>query len=128
MPTLKHLSCSLEWGNTGIPFQEYCTKYDDGVVETWIAIPEKPQPFVLRLTSKCYIAEGLAMIVFVDGEYHCNRNRTQLKPLRKGAAKEETVINFLLRQKESPRRDGTYWGREWRFDDVNIGDSYLCVP
>ena len=32
-------------------------------METYIAVPEEPTPFSIRLTSKGYIAPGLAMFV-----------------------------------------------------------------
>ena len=124
MPTLRQLTCSIEWGNSGIAFQEHGIKYGDGVVEAFIAIPESsPQPFVVRLTSRGYIAEGLAVIVFIDGEYHANRNRTGLQPMQKSKPKF-TEIDFLFRQKEILQDDGSFLGREWRFDGVNIG---MCI-
>ncbi|MCJ1243385.1 hypothetical protein MMC30_000582, partial [Trapelia coarctata] len=62
MPTLKQLTCRLEWNgmssstdfrsstidkdkDTGVPLDEFKTKYRDGQVETHIAVPEDPMPF-----------------------------------------------------------------------------------
>jgi hypothetical protein len=120
MPTLKQLRCEIEWGNTKTPFPEYATTYGDGVVETYIAIPEHPQSFAVHLTSKHYIAEGLAMLIFMDGDYHCNRNRLNLKPPQPGLLRHMTEIDLRVRQKEKPLGDGTYLGRGWRFDKHNI--------
>ena len=125
MPSLKGLTCSIQWADTNLPFQEYGTCYGDGVVETFIAVPNKPRPFNIRLTSKGFIFEGLAAVVFMDGTYQCNRNRVNLIPAKKGIPRERTEIDFVMRQKEKPALDGdgTYMGREWRFDDHNIGRS-----
>ena len=121
MPTLKDLVCHVQWATTGFPFPEYGTQYGDGVVETYIAIPSHPQAFTIRLTSRNFIFEGLSMIVFIDGNYQCNRNRVNLQPYKKDLPRNRTEINFTVRQKEKPVGEGTYMGREWRFDDYNIG-------
>jgi hypothetical protein len=124
MPTLKQLRCELEWGSTKTPFPEYATTYGDGLVETYIAIPDHPQPFAVHLTSKGYIAEGLAMLIFMDGEYQCNRNRLNLQLPGPQTPRNMTEIDLRVRQKEKPLGDGTYLGRGWRFDKHNI--SKLC--
>lgn len=124
MPQLKQLSCCIQWSNTGAPFQEHGTVYGDGVVETFIIVPSKPQLFSIHLTSRGYIAQGLSMIVFIDGNYQCNRTRVNLIPPTKGQPASRTEIDFLLRQKEKPQGDGMYLGRDWRFDNHNIGE--LC--
>lgn len=128
MPPLKQLKCEIEWGNTKVPFPEYGTTYGDGIVETYIAIPDHPQPFALHLTSKSYIAEGLAMMVFVDGDYQCNRNRLDLKRPKPGMSQKLTEVEFRLRQKEKPFGDGSYLGRGWRFDRHNIGQISPIHP
>lgn len=126
MPTLGALECSLEKANTGDPFDEYGIVYGDGVVEAYIAIPSSPQTFTIRLKSKGYISEGLATLVFMDGEYQCNRNRLNLKPPKKGLPRSATEINFCMRQKEKPVADGSFIGREWRFDTHNQSKSDPC--
>ncbi|EXJ83259.1 hypothetical protein A1O1_06878 [Capronia coronata CBS 617.96] len=120
MPTLKDLVCQVLWADTASPFPEHGTQYGDGVVETYIAIPSHPQAFNIRLSSRKFIYEGLAMVVFIDGEYQCNRNRVNLQPPRKDISKSRSVVEFVVRQKEKPMGDGTYMGREWRFDDYNL--------
>jgi hypothetical protein len=121
MPRLRQITCQVEWPETGLKFEEYGTVYGDGLVETFIAVPDKPQPFSIHLTSKGYIAEGLAMLVYMDGEYQCNRNRLHLKPPKKAQARDWTDMDFRLRQKEKAIGGGTFIGREWRFDSHNIG-------
>lgn len=123
MPTLRQLRCVIEWGNTETPFPEYGTTYGDGVVETYIAIPDHPQPFAIHLTSRNYIAEGLSMLVFMDGDYHCNRNRLNLQRPEPGIPRNLTEIGLRVRQKENPLGEGRYLGRGWRFDKHKIGGS-----
>ncbi|ERF68597.1 hypothetical protein EPUS_04695 [Endocarpon pusillum Z07020] len=120
MPTLRQLRCEVEWGNTQTPFPEYGTTYGDGVVETYIAIPEHPQPFAVRLRSRKYIAEGLAMLIFMDGDYQCNRNRLGLQRPNPGVPQNMTEIDLRVRQRERALGYGHYLGREWRFDKHNI--------
>lgn len=123
MPSLRQLDCQIEWANTGTAFEEYGTAYGDGVVETYIVIPSSPQNFSLRVKSQGYIFDGLAVLVFMDGKYQCNRNRLNLKPPKTGLPRSATEIDFRLRQKEKPVGDGSFIGREWRFDAHNIGKS-----
>jgi hypothetical protein len=128
MPTLKDLACHVQWAETGSPFPEYGTIYGDGLVETYIAVPGHPQVFTIRLTSTKFISEGLSMVVFIDGQYQCNRNRVNLQPPKKDLPENRSKVDFLVRQKEKPLGDGTYMGREWRFDDCNLGQSSRLFP
>ncbi|RVX68024.1 hypothetical protein B0A52_08435 [Exophiala mesophila] len=120
MPALRDLVCHVQWASTDSPFPEYATQYGDGVVETYITIPSHPQSFTVRLFSTKFIADGLSMVVFIDGNYQCNRNRVNLRPPKDGQAKHLSEIDFTVRQKEKPMGDGKYMGREWRFDNHNI--------
>ncbi|KAK5070608.1 hypothetical protein LTR64_000281 [Lithohypha guttulata] len=120
MPQLKQISCCVQWSDTNASFQEHGAVYGDGVVESFIIVPNKPQRFCLRLTSRGYIYEGLAMIIFIDGQYQCNRTRVNLLPPKKDRPANRTEVDFLVRQKEKPQGDGVYMGREWRFDNHNI--------
>lgn len=125
MPAIKDLVCQVMWADTDSIFPEYGTQYGDGVVETYIAIPNHPQAFSIRLTSRKFIAEGLAMMIFIDGKYQCNRNRVNLQPSKPDTPADRTLVDFVVRQKEKILGDGTYMGREWRFDDFNIGLSFM---
>ena len=122
MPTLRQLRCEVEWGNTQTPFPEYGTTYGDGIVETYIPIPDHPQPFAIRLRSTKYIAEGLAMLIFMDGDYQCNRNRLGLQRPSPGVPQNMTEIDLRVRQRERALGNGNYLGRGWRFDKHNIGE------
>lgn len=66
MPTLKQLTCNVEWAGSRLSLQEYNTIYADGYVETFIAVPSTPTPFSVHLKSQGYIAPGLAMFVYAS--------------------------------------------------------------
>ena len=128
MPTLRDITCSVRYAPNGIEFPEYGTLYGDGIVETYIAVPEDPCGFTISLKSNAYIYEGLAMVVFIDGTLNCNRNRTNLVPPHKTLPNNHSQVEFLVRQKEKPLHSGTYMGRSWRFDNFNIGKPTSCEP
>lgn len=128
MPKLKNLVCQVQWAKTGVPFPEYDLRYGDGVAEVYITVPNYPQAFRIQLTSTAFIHEGLAAFVYIDGRYQSNRNRVNLLPPKRGRPRDRTEINFILRQKEQSLGDELYMGREWRFDDHNIGNNSLVSP
>lgn len=117
MPTLKDLSCSIEVADNRHTLQEFGTTYSDGCVETFVAVPSKPESFSIHLTSDRFIAPGISMYVFVDGVYQCNRNRQDLK-LKKGSD-SRSVVDFTVRQKEEKQKDGSMIAREWKFDKLD---------
>ncbi|KAM5458946.1 hypothetical protein McanMca71_001860 [Microsporum canis] len=130
MPTLKQLTCHIEWANCSVPFKEYSVTYGDGSVECLIPIQPASTPFSIRLTSSGYIAPGLAMFVYIDGVYQCNRNRDDLI-LRKpsGKVKKRTQnVNFCVRQKEERLTDGSWIGRPWRFEPLQIVQLMPGMP
>lgn len=127
MPNLKQLTCHVEWSTSNLPLQEFQTSYADGFVETYIAVPAIPTPFSVHLRSRGYIAPGLAMFVYMDGEYQCNRNRTNLKIPDGTSMKKQTEVEFLVRQKEEITGDGSFRGKQWRFGTLNIGLSILSL-
>ncbi|KAL5379766.1 hypothetical protein DPSP01_008237 [Paraphaeosphaeria sporulosa] len=118
MPTLKDLHCFIELSNGKIQLREFGTTYGDGRVETFVAVPEKPQSFAIRLSSSRFIAPGLAMYVFIDGVYQCNRNRQNLK-LRKSPDRK-SLVDFVVRQKEERQDDGTMIARDWNFEKLDV--------
>lgn len=127
MPSLKDLTCSIELSNPSHSLQEYGTTYKDGCVETFVAVPTEAKPFAVRLTSSAYIAEGLAMYVFIDGVYQCNRNRRSLQNQHssENPLDRRALVNFLVRQKEEKQKDGEMLAREWTFEKLNIGMQTL---
>lgn len=129
MPTLKQLTCHIEWANCSIPFKEYGVTYRDGSVECFIPVQPASTPFSIRVTSSGYIAPGLAMFVYMDGVYQCNRNRVDLI-MKKGSCKAKTKtkdVNFCVRQKEERLADGSWIGRPWRFEPLQRGKQYLII-
>jgi len=126
MPTLKRLTCTVEWAGSNLALEEYQTSYADGYVETYIAVPSTPIPFSVHLKSTGYIAPGLAMFVYMDGVYQCNRNRYNLKIPNDNTKRKQTEVDFRVRQKEEMLPDGTFVGKQWKFDKVEIRKmSYL---
>lgn len=120
MPTLKQLTCSVEWSASGpsLPLSEYGTAYFDGLVETYVALPAIPTPFSIRLKSDGYIAPGLSLFVYIDGEYQCNRGRNNLQIPTGTSPKKQTEVDFVVRQKEEPLPGGGFIGRQWRFGSI----------
>ncbi|KAI8939951.1 hypothetical protein NX059_003677 [Plenodomus lindquistii] len=117
MPSLKDLNCSIELSDSQEVLQEFGTCYGDGFVETFVPVPSKPHSFSVHLTSNKFIAPGIAMYVFIDGVYQCNRNRQDLK-LRK-ASDSRSLVDFKVRQKEEKQKDGSMIAREWKFEKLN---------
>ena len=124
MPSLKDLHCFIELtnanGNGNLHLQEFNTTYGDGSVETFVAVPDNTQAFAVRLSSTKFIAPGLAMYVFIDGMYQCNRNRQNLK-LRKPLDRK-SLVDFVVRQKEERQEDGSMIARDWSFEKLDIGE------
>lgn len=121
MPTLKQLTCNVEWSDSSLVLPEYRTSYADGFVETYIAIPSTHAPFSIHLQSNGYVAPGLAMFVYMDGVYQCNRNRHNLKIPDGQTTRKQTEVDFRVRQKEESNFDGTFNGKQWTFEKLNVG-------
>ncbi|KAH7399412.1 hypothetical protein BKA66DRAFT_589376 [Pyrenochaeta sp. MPI-SDFR-AT-0127] len=130
MPLLKDLSCAIELSDSQQTLQEFGTVYGDGFVETFVAVPSKPQAFSVHLTSNTFIAPGLALYVFIDGVYQCNRNRQDLKLHKQSDSR--SLVDFRVRQKEEKQKDGSMIAREWTFeklDSVKADDAPAqCSP
>ena len=126
MPKLKQLSCSVELGPGKLALKEYGTRYTDGGVETFVAVPNVNVPFTILLKSEGYIAPGLAAFTFIDGEYQCNRNRGGLKFPSKDVAASEYEIDFRFSQKEEKTSAGKFVGRVWSFAQMDRGMTFLC--
>jgi hypothetical protein len=119
MPVLKQLSCRVE--SNGEPIQEFGATYGDGLVQSYIIVPTKPASFSIRLRSNDFIASGLAMFVYIDGTYQCNRNRQGLKTLEEAEERRDTSINFRVERKEQYLLSGAWLTQNWRFEELDIG-------
>lgn len=124
MPSLKQLSCSVELGSTNTKLTEYGTNYGDGHVTSYIAVPTEEVNFSVHLTSSGYIASGLAMFVYMDGQYQCNRNRRGLVVPGRRVSPEYYEVDLRVRQKETKQPDGSFLGRDWTFHGLNLGKLY----
>ncbi|EMD94139.1 hypothetical protein COCHEDRAFT_1192284 [Bipolaris maydis C5] len=125
MPSLKDLNCSIELSQTQHALPEYGTTYGDGFVETFVPVPNQPQSFSIHLTSNTLIAPGIAIFVYVDGVYQCNRNRQDIKPRKPSDSR--SLVDFRVRQKEERQKDGSMIAREWTFDNLDIGCIEVVV-
>ena len=122
MPTLKQITCHVEWSDSDLPLHEYQTIYADGFVETYVAVPPISTAFSVHLRSRGYIAPGLAMFVYMDGEYQCNRNRSNLKIPSEAKKSKQTEVDFKVRQKEELMPDGSFSGKQWKFESLRTGN------
>ena len=59
----------------------------------------------------------------MDGVYQCNRNRHNLEIPDEDTPRKKTEVDFIVRQKEELLWDGTFEGKQWRFEKVKIGQS-----
>ena len=62
------------------------------------------------------------MYVYIDGEYQCNRFRQNLRMPDGTTTQRQTEVDFRVRQKEEMLEDGTFEGKQWRFENLNIGE------
>nr|POF26100.1 hypothetical protein CFP56_22248 [Quercus suber] len=122
MPVLKQIWCSVILSN-GTPLTEYATKYKDGIVETYIAVPDTPQSFFVRVTSEGFLAEGLGAFIYIDGKYQANRNRVDLKHPAYGVPSSSYEIDFRFRQKEEMNGPESFVGRAWTFATLGSSDD-----
>ncbi|THX17934.1 hypothetical protein D6D13_00223 [Aureobasidium pullulans] len=120
MPSLKQLTCSIELGSTHTKITEYGNDYGDGHVTSYVAVPAEEVNFSIHLTSSGYIAPGLAMFVYMDGHYQCNRNRRGLVVPGEKVKPEHFEVDLRVRQKESKQPDGSFLGRDWSFHGLNL--------
>lgn len=125
MPSLKQLICQVEWALSEVPFDEYAITYWDGIVQCYIPAPSNPTPFSIRVQSEGFIAPGLAVIVFIDGVYQCNRNRCGLVDPHTTSgfnrADSKCSVEFRLRQQEQCLPSGKWLSREWCFQSQSEG-------
>ena len=127
MPKLKQITCSIELGQSNTTLKEYGARYSDGCVESFIAVPETQVPFCVRVKSNGYIAPGLAVFVFMDGQYQCNRNKLKLNLPTDNMPPNQYEVDFCLRQKEEKTASGTFVGRDWSFAQLDICKTSLLL-
>ena len=127
MPKLKQLDCQVKWAGSNVPLKEYHVSYGDGFVRSYVAVPPIATPFYIQLKSNGFIAPGLAMFVYIDGEYHCNRNRCNLKSVNEAAAKHEIEVDIIVRQREKLIPGGQFVAKQWRFRPDHTGIIEVVV-
>lgn len=117
MPTDHFITCRVELAE--VPFPEHKKVRRDRSVKCYIATPETDHPFTIHVTSRDPNGQGLAVFVFIDGVYQCNRNA----PIDTKASKSGIAAEFRLRQKEEKMSDGSFIGREWSFAQLIEGKA-----
>ena len=125
MPRFKNLNCWVERSDNNVHFPESQTTYGDHRIETYVAVPANSTPFSIRLKSDGYIAPGLAMYVYIDGDYQCNRNRQNLMLPDEATERGQIEVDFQVRQKEEQTPQGTLEAKEWRFEKQDKGMSNI---
>ena len=125
MPQLKQLTCSIEIGKANTALKEYGVRYHDRHVSSFISVPGENIDFSVHLTSKGYIAPGLAMFVYIDGQYQCNRNKPGLVFPADDTPPDAYEIDLRVRQKEEIQFDGNFIGRNWSFSALKSGQFAL---
>lgn len=122
MPEINQLTCSIELGRTNRKLKEYGTTYGNKQVQCYVAVPSEDVNFSIHLTSKGYTAPGLAMFVFIDGQYQCNRNRPGLMQPDDSDSPKDYEVDFRVRQKEERQPDEKFIGRDWSFEVLNTSE------
>jgi hypothetical protein len=124
MPTCNKLSCAIILPPTDTPLPEYRLRYLDSSVSVYVPVPDIPilhaaPSFNIQLWSEGYIAPGLAMFVYIDGHYQCNRSKRMPLPGSAGGS----GVDIRLRQKEEKVAggEGDFVGREWRWVGLDVG-------
>ena len=122
MPILNKLTCTILLPPTDTPLPEYRRKYLDSSVSVYVPVPEiavlqAAPAFNIQLRSEDeWLAPGLAMFVYIDGYYQCNRSKRT--PLTGSSA-----LELRVRQKEEKLAGGGggFVGREWRWVQLYVG-------
>ncbi|KAF2739275.1 hypothetical protein EJ04DRAFT_609381 [Polyplosphaeria fusca] len=130
MPSLSNIHCFVELPGLKQRLKEFGTSYGDGIVETFVAVPAEPQNFMIHLKSSSFIASGLAVFVYIDGKYQCNRNRVDLVAPSSAGQKldKHSLVDFRLRKKEERQAGGGLIAREWTFEKLNIVSADKASP
>jgi hypothetical protein len=127
MPSLKDLTCYVECnhGGTRQRLREFATTYGDNAVEAFVAIPNEPMPFVIRLQNTAFIYAGLAVHVYIDGVFQCSRIKVGMEDDPKDAPKFQK--RFALKGKETNLSDDRgarrSIDRPWVFEKLRLGTS-----
>jgi hypothetical protein len=131
MPTCNKISCAILLPPTDTPLPEYHRRYLDSSVSVYVPVPDIPilhaaPSFNIQLWTDGYIAPGLAMFVYIDGRYQCNRSKRMPPPgsvTGNGVEMRRGGIEMRVRQKEEKVAggEGEFVGREWRWVELDVG-------
>jgi len=121
MPALGSLECYVELAESGFRLNEYDTFWASNAVECYIAIPNQPSPFQIRLSATGYFSPSLAAYVFIDGVFQCNRFKRGLLPPTNGSKLEDSRVDFNFKSKDYTLQGGRMISHPWRFEKLNVG-------
>lgn len=119
MPTLRELTCSVELFGDQTALREFGTTYNDSLVETFVSVPSKPQSFSIHVISDTISAPGIAIFVFIDGVYQCNRNKPCVRRRRDILSEGKHCVDLRVRQKEETLSNGEMVARMWAFEKLD---------
>jgi hypothetical protein len=129
MPTCNKISGAIILPPTDTPLPEYHRRYLDSSVSVYVPVPDIPilhaaPSFNIQLWTDGYIAPGLAMFVYIDGRYQCNRSK-RMPPPGLGRGDGNGGIEMRVRQKV-----GSFgcWYVTFFFPGYEemIADDWLC--
>ncbi|KAF1813581.1 hypothetical protein P152DRAFT_480831 [Eremomyces bilateralis CBS 781.70] len=119
MPTLQNLKCWVEKARATTKFREHDVRYYDGVVQSYLEIPNEPAGFCIRLETLGYIGPGLHAFVYIDGEYQTNRVSQYLLPPNHKDAVLDSKVSMVIRGKEIPIEPNRFLQRAFKFEEVH---------
>jgi len=122
---LNNIECVVETVGPGLKLHEHGTAYGDGLVCCYIAAPERPIRFQIRIKSDAFIASGLAAFVHIDGKYQSNKFMPHL-----GSSKAYDKLDLVFRGKEVLNKTHTqtnFSRKAWTFDDLDTGSQVLLA-
>jgi len=127
MPTCNKVSCAILLPPTDTPLPEYHRRYLDSSVSVYVPVPDVPilhaaPSFNIQLWTDGYIAPGLAMFVYIDGRYQCNRSK-RMPPPGSATGNGGSGVEMRVRQKvvKVAGGGGDFVGREWRWVELDVG-------
>lgn len=120
------MGCYIEAGLNQQRRAEFATTYGDRTVGCYICAPPDDLAFCVHFTADTSLGPGLAIFVFIDGQYQANRNVTGLG--NTATAAPSSKMDLRIRQKEETASNGSFMtGREWRFSTLPTGGCQ-CLP
>ncbi|GAM84193.1 hypothetical protein ANO11243_021860 [Dothideomycetidae sp. 11243] len=124
MPDLNCMRCTIEIGPNHEAVQELGVSYSNQRVQCYVGVPNTDVAFCIRFETSSYISPGLAVFVFIDGQYQANRNFTRPPLQLVSSSTVNHKIDECIRQKEEFRtKSDLMIGRAWHFSKIKTFTS-----